>query len=252
MTGYELSRNWFDWSFENPEKIKPIHTAIFFFAIEHCNRLGWKKKFGFPSQMVMDAIGVKKFQTYSRALNEIAEWGFLEFVERSKNQYSANIICFALPKKGKAHGKALDKAFIKHRAKHEECSAEKGQSTGQSKGKSKGNGTGIGKDSINKPINQLTNKQERGEIRAIDILKKEKQSELDVLWMQNKKLIDDKKKLVESFNDKMELEVAQNKIKFSAEQLMPRFRSYVRQWISNSQASKTSEQTQTSNRPNYF
>ena len=68
MTSYELSRSWFDFCFENPEKIRPIHTAIYFFAIEHCNRLGWKEKFGFPSQMVMEAIGVKNWRTYSKAL----------------------------------------------------------------------------------------------------------------------------------------------------------------------------------------
>ena len=49
MNGYELSRNWFDWCFENPEKIKPNHTALYFFAVEHCNRLGWKKKYGMPT-----------------------------------------------------------------------------------------------------------------------------------------------------------------------------------------------------------
>lgn len=145
MNGYELSRAWFDWCFDNPEKAKPIHTAIFFFAVEHCNRLGGKKKFGFPSQMTMEAIGVKKHQTYSAALNELEEWGFIEFIERSKNQWSANIISIsAVPKSGKARGKALDKATIKHTAKQ-------GQSTGQSM------------DSIDKPLTKepLTNKQER-------------------------------------------------------------------------------------------
>ena len=34
MNGYELSRKWFDWSFENPELVSPSHTAIYFFAIE--------------------------------------------------------------------------------------------------------------------------------------------------------------------------------------------------------------------------
>ena len=126
INGYELSRAWFNWSFENPEKIKPIHTAIYFFAMEHCNRLGGKDKFGFPSQMTMDAIGIKKYQTYGQALHELVEWGFITMIQISKNQYSANIISInATPKNGKARGKALDKALIKHRAKQ-------GQSIGQS------------------------------------------------------------------------------------------------------------------------
>jgi hypothetical protein len=40
MNGYDLSRNFFDWCFENPEKVSPNHSAIYFFAIEHCNRWG--------------------------------------------------------------------------------------------------------------------------------------------------------------------------------------------------------------------
>ena len=108
MTGYELSRRFFDWCFENPEKISPNHSAIYFFAIEHCNRLGWKNKFGFPTQMAMDAIGIKKHETYIRYFNDLCDWNFFKLVEKSKNQYSSNIISLttALPKNGEALGKA--------------------------------------------------------------------------------------------------------------------------------------------------
>jgi hypothetical protein len=125
LTGYELSRNFFDWAFENPEKINPNHTAIYFFAIEHCNRLGWKTKFGFPSQMTMEALGIKKHQTYIKYFNDLVEWGFFILVEKSRNQYSANIISInnAMLK----NGKALDKANIKHVAKQTESN---GQSNG--------------------------------------------------------------------------------------------------------------------------
>lgn len=127
MNSYELSRNFFDWCFENPEKINPNHTAIYFFAIEHCNRLGWRDKFGFPTQMAMDALGIKKHQTYIKYFNDLVEWKFFKLIEKSKNQYSSNIISliFAIPK----NGKALDKAIINHTAKQTESS---GQSTGQS------------------------------------------------------------------------------------------------------------------------
>lgn len=116
MNSYELSRSFTDWCFANPEKVKPIHYAIYFFAIEHCNRLGWKDKFGFPSQMVMEAIGVKNWRTYSNGLDELVEFGFIQMIEISKNQYSSNII--AIVKNTKAHTKALDKALSKHIPKH--------------------------------------------------------------------------------------------------------------------------------------
>jgi hypothetical protein len=115
LNGYELSRKWFDFCFENPEKIKPNHTALYFFAIEHCNRLGWKPKFGFPTEMAKDAIGIKNYRTYINTLNDLIDWGFITMVEKSRNQWSANII--ALVKNTKTTTKALDKAMQKHDTK---------------------------------------------------------------------------------------------------------------------------------------
>lgn len=122
MSSYELSRSWFDFCFENPDKIKPNHTALYFFAIEHCNRLGWKQKFGLPTTMVMEAIGIKSYNTYIKTLNEVIEFGFINIVERSRNQYSANII--ELSKFDKALNKALDKALIKHATKQSESTQQ--------------------------------------------------------------------------------------------------------------------------------
>lgn len=140
LSGYELSRTWFDWCFENPEKINPNHTAIYMFAIEHCNRLGWRLKFGFPSQMTMDALGIKKHGTYIKYFNELVEWGFFDLIQKSTNQYSSNIISLksATPK----NGKALDKAFLNHRSKQNESKGESNSS--------------IDKQLNNKQLNQLT------------------------------------------------------------------------------------------------
>ena len=110
--GYEFSRNWFDWCFENPDKIKPAHTALYFFCIEHCNRLGWKDKFGLPTQMAMEAIGIKNWRTYSSTFEDLVDFGFISVIERSKNQWSATVI--AIVKNTKAHTKALSKATQKH------------------------------------------------------------------------------------------------------------------------------------------
>lgn len=115
MDIYALYRNFWDFSFENPEKIKPNHIAVYCFAVEHCNRLGWKKKFGYPTAMVMDAVGIKNYRTYINSLNDLVDYGFIEMIEKSKNQYSANII--ALVNFTNASAKALDKASIKHSTK---------------------------------------------------------------------------------------------------------------------------------------
>jgi hypothetical protein len=121
MNGYDLSRKWFDWSFENPERINPNHTALYFFIIEHCNRLGWKEKFGLPTTMAKEAIGIRSYNTYINTLNDLVEFGFINLIEKSKNQYSSNIV--AISNFNKAPDKALDKAMIKHVTKQGESNS---------------------------------------------------------------------------------------------------------------------------------
>lgn len=112
ITGYELSRNFFDWSFENPEKVNTNQIALYFYIIEQCNRLGWKEKFGLPTDVAKEAIGIKNYRTYVNALNDLIEFGFIKMIEKSKNQHTSNVV--AIVKNTKAHTKALDKAIPKH------------------------------------------------------------------------------------------------------------------------------------------
>ncbi len=122
ITGYDLSRNWFDWAFENSGKVNPNHTALYFYIVEHCNRLGWKPIFGLPSAVAMEAIGIRSYNTYIKTLNELIALGFIKMIEKSKNQYTANII--ALSNINKALDKALDKALIKHTSKQSESTVQ--------------------------------------------------------------------------------------------------------------------------------
>lgn len=125
MDIFKLSRDFFDWSFENPELITPTHSAIYFFAIEHCNRLWWKEKFWFPTSMAMEAIWIRKWETYNKAFKNLVEWWFIKEIEKSRNQYSSCII--SIWSATTKNGKALDKALVKHGKKHSE---KQGESTG--------------------------------------------------------------------------------------------------------------------------
>lgn len=127
MDIYSLYRNIWDFAFENPDKIKPNHIAVFSFAIEHCNRLGWKKKFGFPTSMVLEATGIKSYSVFKKTFDELVVFGFIQVIEYSKNQYSSNVI--ALKENCKALDKALDKALAKHLSKQVQST---GESTGES------------------------------------------------------------------------------------------------------------------------
>lgn len=208
MNSYELSRNWFDWCFENPEKISPNHSALYFFAIEHCNRLGWRKKFGFPTEMVKDAIGIKSYNTYIKTLNDLVSWGFIEMIERSKNQYSSNII--ALSNFDKALNKALDKAIVKATQKQRE-------STGESN------------SSIDKPItNNLITIEPLKEISKNEIFGKEildSESWVETISMQNRIAPGEVPKWIDDFNKKL---ISEIDIKISKQDYASHFSRWVR------------------------
>lgn len=124
ITGYELSRNWFDFVWENPDLINSHHTSLYLWLCEINNRCGWSDKFQITGKECMTGMSCKSYNTYKKCLENLIEWGFVKMVKRSVNQYQCNII--ALSKIDKAHGKALDKALIKHKTKQ---SGSTGQST---------------------------------------------------------------------------------------------------------------------------
>jgi hypothetical protein len=114
MTQYDLSKRFWDWAFDNTDKITAYHAAIFFFAMEHHNRLGQKDKFGFPSKMVMDSIGIGRYETYIKYFNDLCEWGFFVLVQKSKNQHTASVISFnsAILSNSGALGRAIGKHIV--------------------------------------------------------------------------------------------------------------------------------------------
>ena len=86
MTGYELSRKWFDFAFEKKEA-KTQHTALYLWIIELNNRLGWKVEFGLPTNGTMEGLSIGNKNTYLSALKDLKDWGFIDIIRESKNQY---------------------------------------------------------------------------------------------------------------------------------------------------------------------
>jgi hypothetical protein len=93
--GYSLSHQWFDFAIENQDKISPVHAALYFWLIELNNRLGWKEKFGLPTQYSMAAIGTTAYNTYKKTLNDLEAWGFLKIISRARNQHTSTIVALS-------------------------------------------------------------------------------------------------------------------------------------------------------------
>ncbi|WP_179022034.1 hypothetical protein [Winogradskyella forsetii] len=87
-------------------------------------------------------------------------------------------------------------------------------------------------------------KEKGNNARAIQFLISEKEIEFNDFEMQNKKLVKDWNSLIDNFNDKIDIEISQNKIEWESDQLLPRLRSYTRSWISNQGNSRNSNQNQ--------
>jgi len=110
MTGYELTRNWYNFKFNNPTRCRSIHSDLYFYIVDLWNRVGQKKDFGLPTSIALELMNVS-YNTYKKTLDDLIEFGFIILVKDSRNQHSSKVI--ALSKITKATNKALDKATIK-------------------------------------------------------------------------------------------------------------------------------------------
>ena len=108
IDGYKLSRQWFDFAWENPSRVTSNHTALYMWFIELNNRLGWVKEFQITAKESMGGMSTKTYKVYKKCLDDLIEWGFILLVKKSINQYQCNVI--ALVKISKAPTKAQDKA----------------------------------------------------------------------------------------------------------------------------------------------
>lgn len=117
MNGYELSRRWFDWCFENPELHSCTHTALYMWICEKWNRLGQKDKFGLPTSDTMEVLSIKSKTTYHKVFSDLVEWGFIKIVSEAKNQNQSRVISLNQKMIQQKNGKrtALDKALVQQK-----------------------------------------------------------------------------------------------------------------------------------------
>ena len=149
MNGYELSRIWYDFAFENPDLVSGNHAAVYLWQVELNNRMGWAKKFASPASQSMSASGIKSYNTYKKVMADLVAWGFIEIITESKNQNTAHIIALSIF--DEALDKALDKAMTKQSTKH---LTKRVESTVQST-------SSIIKQENKEPLNQETINQEK-------------------------------------------------------------------------------------------
>jgi hypothetical protein len=92
LNSYTLSKQWFDFAFENPDKINVNQGALYFWLIESNNRKNWKPKFPFNTEDAIEATGIKNKKTIWKTLNELVSLGFVLIVFKSLHRHKATII----------------------------------------------------------------------------------------------------------------------------------------------------------------
>jgi len=126
LSAFEYTKAWFAFAFEHTTIVRPVHGILYLWIVELNNRMGWAQVFSSPASQSMAACGINSYNTYSAAMNDLVEWGFVEMVTPSKNQYVSCKI--ALLKFDNTQYKALDKAFtghlIEHNTKHLRSTAQ--------------------------------------------------------------------------------------------------------------------------------
>lgn len=110
MNGYDLTRNWYNFKFENPDKVRHIHSDMYFYIVDLWNRLGQTKKIGLPTSITMQSMRIGSYNTYKNVVQDLIDFGFITLISDAKNQYQSKVI--ALSKNDKASDEALDKALV--------------------------------------------------------------------------------------------------------------------------------------------
>ena len=92
MNGYNLTRAWYQFKFDNPSKVRHIHSDAYFYIVDLWNRLGQKNEFGLPTSVTMESLQIGSYNTYKKCIDELVEFGFIEVVRNSVNQHTSKII----------------------------------------------------------------------------------------------------------------------------------------------------------------
>ena len=87
MNGYQLTRQWFEWKFNNPGKMSAGHAELYFYIIDRWNYFSQKAEFGLPRVHTMEVLSIGSHNTYKKLLNDLVFNGFVKIIRESSNQY---------------------------------------------------------------------------------------------------------------------------------------------------------------------
>jgi hypothetical protein len=108
---FEYFAFYWNWADTNSDKHSPTLAGMYFYLLRLANDLHWKETFTITSTQIMNCVGIGNYKTYKKHLDQLVEFGLVEMIKPSSNQYTANVI--GLVKNTKANTKAVPKQVPK-------------------------------------------------------------------------------------------------------------------------------------------
>ncbi len=214
---FDYTRVWYEFAFSS-NKVRPVHHAIYLYAVQLNNMLGWKESFGFPASQAMEVAGIASYNTYIKAFRELVDWKFITLIEKSENQFKANII--ALSKIDKSLDKSLDNSVLNHMTEQERITI---QGTSQ---------INYSVDIPNTNMPKNLEKERENSIPAFTFLKNNFPERLNTItgkYSKHFKNLDEKQKLVDKFNNS----VVMGRIDFTEDMLFAKLDNFMISWVDN-------------------
>jgi hypothetical protein len=89
----------YHWIEENPDKVDPYITAVYFALLNRANKSGWKDKFAIILIDLQETCGISSRTTILKTLARLEEFGFVKTISTTTNQYKNRVICLPLNEK---------------------------------------------------------------------------------------------------------------------------------------------------------
>ncbi len=91
IDGFRQIEAFYEWVFNNPDKIRPTHVSLYLFLWNQANRSKWVEWFKCPYDLAMQGACIGNNGTYYRCLDELKKWGLIDY-KKGINNFKAPLI----------------------------------------------------------------------------------------------------------------------------------------------------------------
>jgi hypothetical protein len=96
---FEYFNGFWKWVSDNPDKVDPSICAVYFALLNRANKTGWKDSFAIILIDLQEDCGICSRTTMLKVLSKLEEYGFVNTISKTNNQYKNRVI--RLPLNGK-------------------------------------------------------------------------------------------------------------------------------------------------------